>query len=90
MLLTGFPSVFVRSPDRTTWRFLRATNQNRKPSRCGSELALMVCDTGTLLIRSARKIIPVLARTQRFCRVSYIGSAAGTRKHRDARNGTHA
>jgi hypothetical protein len=25
-LLTGFPSVFVRSPDRTTWRPLLSTN----------------------------------------------------------------
>jgi len=31
-LLTGFPAAFVRSPDCTTWRSLRATNQNRKPS----------------------------------------------------------
>src|SRR5208283_5069098 len=28
MLLTGFPSVLVRSPDCTTWGSLRATNQN--------------------------------------------------------------
>jgi hypothetical protein len=27
MLLTGFPAAFVRSPDCTTWRSLRATNQ---------------------------------------------------------------
>ena len=32
----------------------------------------------------------MLTQTQRFCRVSYIGFTAGTRKHRDARNVTHA
>src|SRR5450631_3665349 len=77
MLLTGFPSALVRSPDRTTWRFLRATNQNRKPSQMGGEL-VVACETGTLLIRSTRKIIQCPPR--RFCRVPYIGFTAGTRK----------
>src|SRR5450759_13541 len=69
MLLAGLPSVFVRSPDRTIWRFLRATNQNRKPSQMGGEL-VVACETGTLLIRSTRKIIQ--CPPQRFCRVPYV------------------
>jgi len=47
MLLTGFPAAFVRSPECTTWRSLRATNQNRKPSQMREvELALNLRNSG--------------------------------------------
>jgi len=48
----------------------------------------VACETGILLIRSTRKIIQY--PPQRFCRVSYSGFTAGTRKPRDRRNVTHA
>jgi hypothetical protein len=32
----------------------------------------------------------VFPKTQRFCRISYVGFTAGARKHRGARNVTHA
>ena len=44
----------------------------------------MACETGTLLIRSTRKIIQ--RPLQPFCRVSYIGFTAVPQKHRDAGN----
>ena len=55
--------------------------------RWESEL-VVACEAGTLLIRSTRKIIQY--PPQRFCRVSYSGFTAGTRKPRDRRNVTHA
>ncbi|MGA8877142.1 MAG: MOSC domain-containing protein [Candidatus Korobacteraceae bacterium] len=53
-----------------TWRSLRATNQNRQPSRWESKL-VVACETATLLIRSTRTIVQ--CPPQRFGRVSYIG-----------------
>ena len=59
--------------------------------RCGSELAFVVCETGTLLIGASWKTIQCLLFPQplNFCSVPYIGFTAGTRKHCDARNVTH-
>jgi hypothetical protein len=45
---------------------------------------VMLCETGTLLICATRWSIQ--GQTRRFCRVSYIGLTAATRKHRDTRS----
>ena len=45
---------------------------------------VVLCETGTPLIRDTRWSIQ--GQTQRFCRVSYIGLTAATRKHRDTRS----
>jgi uncharacterized protein (DUF111 family) len=48
---------------------------------------VVLCETGTLLIRSTRWSIQIQPR--RFCRVSYIGLTAATRKLRDTRSLTN-
>jgi hypothetical protein len=45
---------------------------------------VLVCETGTPLIRATRWSIQ--GQTRRFCRVSYIGLMAATRKRRDKRS----
>jgi hypothetical protein len=42
------------------------------------------CETGTLPISGTRRSIQ--GRTRCFCRVSYIGLTAATRKHQDTRS----
>jgi hypothetical protein len=49
---------------------------------------VVLCETGTPLIRATRRSIQ--GQTRRFCRVSYIGVTAAARKHRDARNVTNS
>jgi hypothetical protein len=47
----------------------------------------MLCETGTLLVRTTHKTIQ--AQTPRFCRVSYIDLLAAMRKLGDARTLTN-
>jgi len=54
-----------------------------------SEL-VVACEAGTPAYSLHSEDYTVFPRTQPFCRVSYIGFTAGTRKHRDARNVIHA
>jgi hypothetical protein len=57
--------------------------------RCGSELALVVCETAALFIRAGvGKLYSVCCFPQPlgFCSVPYIDFTAAARKPRDARN----